>query len=68
MLNKNEVKGTVDQAKGKAKLAVGTLTNNPRLKAEGKVDEAVGKVESVVGGTIRKVDDEITHIRKAVKG
>lgn len=67
MLNKNEIKGTVDQAKGKVKQAVGTLTGNDRLKADGQVDEAVGKVESVVGQTVRKVDDATTRVRKAVK-
>jgi uncharacterized protein YjbJ (UPF0337 family) len=68
MLNKNEINGTVDQAKGKVKQAVGTLTGNDRLKAEGQADEVVGKVESVVGGAIRKVEDETTRVRKAVKG
>ena len=68
MLNKNEINGTVDQAKGKVKQAVGTLTGNDRLKAEGQADEVVGKVESVVGGAVRKVEDETTRIRKAVKG
>ena len=67
MLNKNEIKGTVDQAKGKVKQAVGTLTGNDRLKAEGQADEVVGKVESVVGGAIRKVEDETTRVRKAVR-
>jgi len=67
MLNKNEINGTVDQAKGKVKQAVGTLTGNDGLKAEGQADEVVGKVESVVGGAIRRVEDETTRIRKAVK-
>jgi uncharacterized protein YjbJ (UPF0337 family) len=67
MLNKNEIKGGVDQAKGKVKQAVGAVTNNPRLKAEGQADEVVGKVESAVGGAIRKDDDETTRVRKAVK-
>jgi uncharacterized protein YjbJ (UPF0337 family) len=67
MLNKNEINGTVDQAKGKVKQAVGTLTGNDRLKAEGQADEVVGKVESVVGGAIRKVEDETTRVRKAVR-
>jgi uncharacterized protein YjbJ (UPF0337 family) len=67
MLNKNEINGTVDQATGKVKQAVGTLTGNDRMKAEGQADEVVGKVESVVGGAIRKVEDETTRVRKAVR-
>ena len=39
MWNKTERKGKVDQAKGKVKQAVGSLTGNHDLKAEGHVDE-----------------------------
>jgi uncharacterized protein YjbJ (UPF0337 family) len=67
MWNKNERAGTVDQAKGKVKQAVGTLTGNDDLKAEGEVDETVGKVEAAVGRTRRKAGDAITRVGKAVK-
>jgi uncharacterized protein YjbJ (UPF0337 family) len=67
MWNKNERKGAVDQAKGKAKQAVGTLTRNDDLKAKGRVDETVGKVEAAVGRTARKAGDAITRVGKAVK-
>jgi len=67
MWNKNERKGTVDQAKGKIKQAVGALAGNERLKAEGRVDETVGKVEAAVGRTGRKAGDAIAHVGRAVK-
>ena len=67
MWNKSERKGTVDQAKGKVKQAVGTLTGNDDLKAKGRVDETVGKVEAAVGRTGRKAGDAITRVGKAVK-
>lgn len=67
MWNRNERKGNVDQAKGKAKQVVGTLTGNDDLKAEGQVDETVGKVEVAVGRTSRKIGDAITHVGNAVK-
>jgi uncharacterized protein YjbJ (UPF0337 family) len=67
MWNKNERKGKVDQATGKAKQAIGTLTGDDRLKAEGQVDEAVGKVEAVVGQVGRKAGDAITRAGKAVR-
>jgi uncharacterized protein YjbJ (UPF0337 family) len=40
--------GAVDEAKGKAKQAVGDLTDDDKLKNEGKVDEAKGKVKDAV--------------------
>jgi uncharacterized protein YjbJ (UPF0337 family) len=49
MWNKSERQGKVDQAKGKVKQAVGTLTRNGELRAEGQADETVGKVEAAVG-------------------
>jgi uncharacterized protein YjbJ (UPF0337 family) len=67
MWNKNERNGNVDQAKGKVKQVVGTLTGNDDLKAEGHVDETVGKVEVAVGRTSRKIGDAITHVGNAVK-
>jgi uncharacterized protein YjbJ (UPF0337 family) len=65
MWNKTERHQKVDQAKGKVKQAVGTLTRNDQLKAEGH--ETVGKVEAAVGRTSRKTGDAITRVGKAVK-
>jgi uncharacterized protein YjbJ (UPF0337 family) len=67
MWNKNERNGTVDQAKGKVKQAVGTLTGDKKLKAEGHVEEAVGKVETAVGRTSRKAGDAMTRAGNAAK-
>jgi uncharacterized protein YjbJ (UPF0337 family) len=67
MWNKNERQGKVDQAKGKVKQAVGTLTRNDELTAEGQTDETVGKVEAAVGRTRRKAGEAITRVAKVVK-
>ena len=40
--------GTIDKAKGRAKEAAGALTGDEKLKSEGKVDQATGKVKEVV--------------------
>lgn len=68
MWNKNERKGKVDKAKGKVKQAVGTLTGDDDLKAEGRADETAGKVETAVGRLSHKAGDAITRAGKAVKG
>ncbi len=60
MLNKNERKGKLDQVTGHIKEAVGAVTGNRALKAEGKADVAVGKLEETVG----KVEATIGHIEK----
>ena len=66
MWNKTERAGKADQAKGKVKQVVGTLTGNDKLKAEGQVDETVGNVEAAVGRASRKTGDAITRAGKAV--
>jgi uncharacterized protein YjbJ (UPF0337 family) len=48
-MHKDEVKGVGKQAKGAVKDAVGGLTGNEKLQAEGKLDKAVGKVQQKVG-------------------
>jgi uncharacterized protein YjbJ (UPF0337 family) len=68
MWTRNERQGKIDQAKGRIKQAVGALTGNDDLKAEGHVDETVGKVEAGVGRISRKTGDAITRVGKAVKG
>jgi uncharacterized protein YjbJ (UPF0337 family) len=48
--------GAVDEAKGRAKEAVGDVTGNDKLKHEGKVDRGKGKVKDAVD----KVADKVT--------
>ena len=36
--------GTSDKIKGRVKEAVGVLTDDQRLKNEGKLDQAIGKI------------------------
>ena len=46
--------GTMDDAKGRTKEAVGDLTGDQDLKDEGKVDRASGKLKDAVGGIADK--------------
>ena len=46
--------GALDKAKGRIKEAVGDLTDDPKLKREGKIDQAAGKVKSAVGKVVDK--------------
>lgn len=49
-MDKDRIKGTAEQAKGKIKEAVGYVTGDAKLKAEGQVDQATGKLRNTVGG------------------
>jgi uncharacterized protein YjbJ (UPF0337 family) len=46
--------GNVDEAKGRTKEAAGDLTQNKRLKREGKIDRTAGEVKGKVGEASRK--------------
>jgi uncharacterized protein YjbJ (UPF0337 family) len=45
-----------DKIKGRVKEAVGVMTDNQRLKNEGRTDQAVGKVKKVVERMIDKAE------------
>ncbi|MGE3834500.1 MAG: CsbD family protein [Acidimicrobiia bacterium] len=48
-----------DELKGRAKEAVGDLTDDDSMKREGKVDKTAGKVKEAVGDAADKVKDAI---------
>jgi uncharacterized protein YjbJ (UPF0337 family) len=49
-MDKDRIKGSANQTKGEIKEAVGRATGDTKLKAEGTMDKATGKVQSAVGG------------------
>jgi uncharacterized protein YjbJ (UPF0337 family) len=51
---------TSDNVKGRAKEAVGVLTNNKRLKSQGKVDQTAGKVKGAIERVIDTAKSAIT--------
>jgi uncharacterized protein YjbJ (UPF0337 family) len=62
--------GTTDDLKGRAKEAVGDLTDNDRLKHEGRADRASGTVKDKLEGAkewaenqVDDVKDKVTHDR-----
>lgn len=50
-------KGTGDKIKGKAKEVTGNVTGNDKMKAEGILDQTVGKVKEVAADAKDKVED-----------
>lgn len=50
-MDKNRIEGALDQAKGAVKEAIGKVTGNERLEAEGTADKLAGKAKGAVGET-----------------
>ena len=59
----DEMAGKSDQMKGQAKEAVGDLTGNKDLKAEGTADRQAGEVKEKVGKVEEKVDEGIDKVK-----
>lgn len=58
-MNKDQVKGVAEQAKGRIKEAAGDLTGNRQLQQEGRADQ--------VGGNVRKgVGDAKEQVKRAI--
>jgi uncharacterized protein YjbJ (UPF0337 family) len=56
----------LDQAKGRIKQAAGDLTDNEKLKKEGKADEAAGKAKEFLEDVKDKADDMVDRARDRV--
>lgn len=52
---RDQVEGSVKQAKGIAKQKVGRMTGDPQTTAEGVVDESKGKLQKKTGEIKRDV-------------
>jgi uncharacterized protein YjbJ (UPF0337 family) len=57
---RRHVMGNLDQAKGRAKQAMGDLTDDDDMRREGKIDEKAGDVKDKVGDAVDKVKEKIT--------
>ncbi|MBP6225956.1 MAG: CsbD family protein [Rhizobacter sp.] len=61
-MNKDQVKGRVEQAKGAAKEIAGKVTGNKELEIEGRIDKTAGKVQSGFGDAKEKLKDRIDKV------
>ena len=51
--------GTTDKAKGRLKEAAGALTGDDKLRQEGKLDQATGKMKHAAEKAVDKVRDAV---------
>jgi uncharacterized protein YjbJ (UPF0337 family) len=50
MIDKDRIKGSAEQAKGKVKEWAGKVTGDKKTEAEGKGEQVKGKVRNAFGG------------------
>jgi uncharacterized protein YjbJ (UPF0337 family) len=56
----------LDKAKGRVKQAAGDLTDDDRLKREGKGDEMAGKVKGAVDTLRDKAEDAVDKVKDKI--
>ena len=54
--------GKTDVVKGRLEEAAGALTGNDKLRAEGKTDQAIGKVKQVAEKAVAKVEQAVKKV------
>ena len=59
-MNSDNIKGTIDDAAGRAKRQVGEWTGDTQTQAEGAGQQVKGKVEKVVGN-VKDAFNNATH-------
>jgi uncharacterized protein YjbJ (UPF0337 family) len=48
-MNKDQVKGRIEEAKGKVKEVAGKVVGDEEMEAEGNIQKNIGKVQAGVG-------------------
>lgn len=61
-MNKLEIKGTWNEAKGKLKQQYADLTDDDLLFEEGKEDELLGRLQKKTGQTKEQIRDAISKL------
>ena len=61
-MNKDQVKGRVEQAKGNIKETTGKALGDRELQGEGKIDKATGKAQATYGDAKEKVKGAIDKL------
>ena len=63
-MNKDQVKGRIEEAKGNVKEATGKAVGNDRLRGEGVADQVAGKTQKTYGDAKERVDDSIDELKR----
>lgn len=61
-MNRDEIKGKAEKAKGYVKDKAGEILNDPELEATGEAERAAGTVREGYGKAKRKVEEGIEDV------
>ena len=61
-MNRDEIKGKAEKAKGFVKEKTGELIGNRDLEAEGSAERLAGKARETLGKTEEKVEDAVDDV------
>ena len=61
-MDKKNLEGAVDKAKGRIKETVGVATGDRDLEAEGKLDKLKGKIKDVAGNVREGIKDKLDDL------
>src|SRR5207247_9490606 len=67
VMNKDEMEGKVEKAKGYVKEKAGQVTDNRDLEAEGAADRAAGKTQEAMGQARRKAGEALEDLGEKIK-
>ena len=60
-MDKDRIEGIAQQGKGAMKETAGKILGDQKLKTEGKMDKAEGKIRNAVGGAKDAIRDADKH-------
>ena len=58
-MDKDRIKGSAEQAKGKMKEVAGKATGDTKLENEGKAQKGAGKIQNTIGGLKDTVKESV---------
>ncbi|HEX9820998.1 MAG TPA: CsbD family protein [Methylomirabilota bacterium] len=64
-MDRDEIKGKAEKAKGYVKDKAGELMNDPELEAEGEIERGTGAVREGFGKAKRKVKEGVEDVAEA---
>ena len=66
-MNRDEIKGKAEKAKGYIKEETGEALNDPELEAEGRAERVAGKLREGFGKAKRKIGEAVDDVADKIE-